>query len=63
MELNEVQGPLKIKTIKGVYGDMNIWVEENMDEVKMVTFNGETSISLDKIDELIKTLKRIKKYK
>ena len=52
--------PLKIKDIQ----NMNIWLDEDTNtKERLINFEGETSLSLSKIDELIKTLKRIKKIK
>lgn len=64
--INESKLPDKIKEIKSVWSgkSMNIWVNEIPSTGELfLELDGECSISLDKIDEFIKILKTLKKYK
>ena len=51
--------PLMVKSIKNRDGNLNVWLNKTDDLI--VEFDGSAYIPVDKIDELIKVLKNIKK--
>lgn len=61
--LTEANFPIFIKELDSMYNDkMEIWVNQKTDTNELfLDIDGDAKISFDKIDELIKILKTIKK--
>lgn len=54
--------PFVFKKMKGVYGEMKIWINEKTDTNELfIEFDGETQLKKEQIPELIDTLKKLQR--